>query len=297
MLKSMTGFGRGVAESNGSILTIDIKSVNNRFFDVQVRMPRDLQSLEVYLRQLCQKKIDRGKLDVSVSWTHSAQSDEQIAPDLNLAKSYASAIAAIAGALGQSSQYQVDPYRIATFPQVLQNSAGETDLDFWQNLMTTACNQALDTLIEMREAEGVHLVADIREKLAELRVRRLAVLDRAPEVIAAYRERLVEKLNQLMTERADEVFGENRLAAEVLVFADKASVDEELVRLDSHFNSMEEMLGSSGSNGKKLDFIIQEMNREINTIGSKANDLTVTQEVVEMKTLVEKIREQIQNIE
>lgn len=297
MLKSMTGFGRGVAEEGGSKITVDVKSVNNRFFDVQVRMPRDLQSLEVLVRQLCQKKISRGKLDISISWTDTAESDDLISVDLNLAKSYARALNSIAAAVGQASDYQADPYRIATFPQVLQNSSGETDLDKWQSLITEACNRALDALVEMREAEGVHLEADIREKLDQLRRHRLSVLERAPEVITAYRERLVEKLDQLMTERAEEVFGENRLAAEVLVFADKATVDEELVRLDSHFNAMEEILSASGNNGKKLDFIIQEMNREINTIGSKANDLTVTQEVVEMKTLVEKIREQIQNIE
>lgn len=297
MLKSMTGFGRGMAELDNCKITVDIKSVNNRFFDVQVRMPRDLQSLEIHLRQLCQKQIGRGKLDVSVTWTHSAVSDDLIAVDLNLAKSYASAIKEIAGALDYPSNYQVDPFRIASFPQVLQNSAGETDLDFWQGLLTSATNDALVALVQMREAEGKHLVGDIREKLALLKEHRLTVLERAPGVIAAYRERLVEKLNQMMTERAEDVFGENRLAAEVLVFADKASVDEELVRLDSHLNAMDEILDNPGSQGKKLDFIIQEMNREINTIGSKANDLAVTQEVVEMKTLVEKIREQIQNIE
>ncbi len=297
MLNSMTGFGRGVAEKDDSKVSVDIKSVNNRFFDVQVRMPRDLSSLELGLRQLCQKKVARGKLEVSVSWSRQSAGSEMIEADLPLAKSYANAINLIASEIGAPYTYMPDAQQIASLPHVLKSAENETDIDFWQELLNAACEEALDNLLEMRAAEGMWLRDDIREKAGKLRAYRLKVLERAPEVISAYQDRLKEKVEQLLGERAGEIFTESRLAAEVLVFADKASVDEELVRLESHLNALDEILDADGSNGKKLDFLIQEINREINTIGSKANDLAITTAVVEMKSILEKIREQVQNIE
>lgn len=297
MLKSMTGFGRGIAEKDECKVSVDIKSVNNRFFDAQFRMPRELSSLEPGLRQLCQKKVARGKLDVSVSWSFMADSSELIVADLSLAKSYADAIGSIAAEIGAHYAFVPDPLKIASFPQVLKSSTKDTDMDFWQNLLNEACAAALDNLLIMRETEGRWLQSDIKEKAGLLRSHRLTILEHAPEVVVAYRERLQEKLNLLLGERVNELFDENRLAAEVLVFADKANVDEELVRLDSHLSALDEILDADGSNGKKLDFLIQEINREINTIGSKANDLAITTIVVEMKSALEKIREQVQNIE
>ena len=297
MLRSMTGFGRGIVEADDCKITVEIKSVNNRFFDCQVRMPRELQALEVSLRQQCQSKVSRGKLEINVNWSNLLESKMNVAADLNLAKSYADAILAIARHTGVSSTYLADPLEIAKFPQVLKSATVETNVDFWQELLERATEDALDALILMREAEGLRLKTDMHAKLAELRRCRELVAKRSPDVIAEYRERLVTKLNELMEHRAEAVFGEDRLAAEVLVFADKAAVDEELVRLKSHFDAVEETLSGGGDVGKKLDFLIQEMNREINTIGSKANDLEITNIVVEMKSLLEKVREQTQNIE
>lgn len=297
MLRSMTGFGRGIAEREGTKLTVDIKSVNNRFFDAQIRMPRELSSLELQLRQLCQKKIARGKLDITVNWSRSDLATTEITADLSLAKSYADAITSIAGEVGAHYAYSPDPLQIASLPQVLTTSSKELDQDYWSGLLSEAAEEAILCLIAMRTSEGSWLRDDMAEKLDELSALRLQVLERSPEVIRAYEDRLREKLDQLLGERVNEIFAENRLAAEVLVFADKANVDEELVRLDSHLNGFRAIMDADDSQGKKLDFLIQEMNREINTIGSKANDLDVTNLVVEMKAVLEKIREQVQNIE
>lgn len=297
MLKSMTGFGRGSAERDSCKLLVEIKSVNNRYFDAYIRMPKELSSLELALRKRCQKQIARGKLEISVSWSQLQMNQEDVVSDLPLAKSYADQIRRIAREIGVGGMYMPDPYEIASFPNVLKSKARNADVDFWSNLLEEASEAAIRNLIQMREEEGERLSSDLDAKLADLRKHRESVLALAPETIQVYRERLREKLTQLLGDRADEIFGENRLAAEVLVYADKASVDEELVRLDSHLNSFSETLKHAGSQGKKLDFLIQEMNREINTVGSKSDDIRMTAIVVEMKTVLEKIREQVQNIE
>ncbi len=295
MARSMTGFGRGQVVLPDRKCSIEIKSVNSKYCDIQIRLPRILNGLENRIREGVTKTLNRGKIDVFVAYDDNRENSKSVTVDLPLVKAYQHAFAEIAEIIG--SEEKIYASAIAKLNDVLQVSTVQLDEEETWNILSVALEDALAAICNMREKEGEALVFDILGKCTEMENLRQQVLTRSPLISAEYRNRLQQRIIELAGDLAKELIDEQRLAMEVAIFADKCAIDEELVRLSSHINQLEGTLKEKLSAGKKLDFILQEMNREINTIGSKANDITITRCVVEMKSTLEKIREQIQNME
>lgn len=295
MMNSMTGFGRGEAVSPGRRVTVEIRSTNNRYCDIQVRLPRLFGSLETRIRQAVGSCLSRGKIDVYVSHEDTSEENSAVRCDLVLAKAYARAMQEICDAIG--SDERISALQVSRFPEVLSVENVQVDQDELWVLVDEALHRALEGIAEMRSVEGRKLSEDILSKIDGLEQSRVLLLERAPFVPQEYRERLDARITELLGSRKGEIVDPARLSGEIALFADKCAIDEELVRLRSHLSQFRNAMRSGGSIGKKLDFIIQEINREINTVGSKANDIEITNIVIEMKSELEKIREQIQNIE
>ena len=295
MAKSMTGFGRGEALRPGLRISVDIRSVNSRYCDIQVRLPRTLASLEPRVRQAVADRFARGKIDVFVSIEDTRTEAQTVQYNAELARAYADALRQLTRVVG--SVEEVSLSHVIGFPDVLSAEPAQIDPDAFGEQVQEALDEALNGIVAMRAAEGASLTGNILEKLDVLATERTAIEARAPQVPQEYRERLEHRIEELLGDRKDEVMDPARLAGEIALFADKCAIDEELVRLDSHLSQFRKTLNENGSIGKKLDFIVQEINREVNTIGSKANDIEVTNRVIGMKSELEKVREQIQNIE
>lgn len=295
MAYSMTGFGRGESYRDERRITVEMRSVNNRYCDIQVRQPRLLAALENRVRESVSARLARGKIDIFINYEDNRADAVQVRADTGLAKAYAKAFREISevSAVPDGLTAAV----IGRFNDVLRVEAAQIDEEEIWSLLSDALELALDKMCEMRRTEGDKLVRDIELKLKELTELRDRVAERAPTVPADYKQRLQQRMQEILDDKGREFYDEQRLAAEVAIYADRCSVDEELVRLDSHFVQLREMLQEKVPVGKKLDFLVQEINREVNTIGSKANDLELTRLVVTMKSELEKIREQIQNIE
>lgn len=293
MVKSMTGFGRGISEEDTSrSFTIEIKTVNHRYFDINVRMPRTLLSLESKVRETIKNKINRGKVDVFITQNSYGKEDSDVHFNEELSDSYMSCLEKIRDRYDIIDNISVS--LIARFPEIITLEKKEEDLEeIWKNLKYPL-NDAVDALVSMREKEGKKLHEDIVSKCESIEELVNKVEERAPFVVEDYKGRLENRLQELLENANIE---ENRIATEVAVFADKASIDEELVRLNSHIIQLKETLKKEEPIGRKLDFIIQEMNREANTICSKASDLQIINLVINIKNYIEKIREQTQNIE
>ncbi len=295
MANSMTGYGRGEAVDSDRRINIEMKSINNRYCDIQIRMPRMLSALENRIREKITQQVFRGKIDVFIQFSDTSAQSSQVVCDQSLAKAYADGLREIAQAA--SVPEALNASAIARFPDVLKAEPASIDPESVWALVEAGLDQAVRSLVTMRQVEGDRLVSDLIARGGVLRTLREEVVERAPTVVADYRQRLLDRIAELLGDQADELFDEQRLAGEVAVFADKCNIDEELVRLESHLSQLDEILGQSGPIGKKLDFLVQEINREINTIGSKANDIQLVNRVVSMKSELEKIREQIQNLE
>lgn len=288
----MTGFGRGEASGDAGRVTVEIKAVNHRFCEVVFRMPRQFSALEDRGRKLIQSKVARGRFEVYVAWEPSAEA-RAVKVDKDLALAYYNALRQLAEEIGSNQELSLDT--LAKLPEVLSVEEGElTDDEIWA-LLEPALTQAMAGLITMREREGAILAADVAERLDRIEAFRSAALQRAPQVVEEYRQRLTRRLEELLppTNPVDP----QRLAQEVALFADRADVTEELQRLASHIGQFRQALQSDEAVGRKLDFLVQELGREINTIGSKANDAELTAAVVAAKSELEKIREQVQNLE
>jgi uncharacterized protein (TIGR00255 family) len=289
----MTGFGRGSGSFPGIDFTIDIKSVNHRFFDFSAKIYKDYSFLEEPIKKRIAQKVTRGKIDV---YFHTEKSAEETAlsakVDQSLVKAYLDAAAQL------SSEFHVHNNVDASFllrlPDVLMITPPEVSEEEIKEAVLNALDTALDSFLAMRETEGQKLKADLLDNLGFIlnAVERVEKL--APESVSAYRARLEEKIQDVLQDRN---IDEARVLTEVAIFADKVAVDEETVRLRSHLSQFTELLEQGGPVGKKLDFLVQEMNREINTIGSKCNSIEITRIVVDVKSCIEKIREQIQNVE
>ena len=291
-MKSMTGFGRGEAERDGYRMTVEIKTVNHRYFEPTIRMSRKLGQLEGEVRRVVKDSISRGKTDIYV--TYENLSDEQGVVKVNkaLLKNYVEALREAGAELEMKDTLSVGD--ILRFPEVLSTEAAQEDMDLLWSVLEEAIQKALENLNAMREKEGEHLKNDILEKIAELENCRAELVEAAPTVVEHYKEKLHARLDELV-ERGNLEPG--RLEAEVTVFADKCCIDEELTRLDSHFKQYRQTLDLAEPVGRKLDFLTQELNRETNTIASKANALAISKVALRMKNEIEKIREQIQNLE
>lgn len=292
MTYSMTGFGRGEASGQGYTISIEMKSVNNRFLEVNVKMPRILNILEDRMRKMVQEKIQRGRVDIFINIKETEEKKRLVKVDKELALSYDNSLKELAELL--NINYHSDIYRIASLPEVLTVEDDEIKAeDVWPYLQE-ALEAALHGLVAMRENEGLRLTNDITGRIDILRGITREIKERSVQIVPEYQERLRERLSLLLN---DQALDETRLTMEVAILADRAAIEEEIVRLESHFSQFDHIVASGEAIGRKLDFLLQEMNREINTIGSKANDLEITRAVVAGKSELEKIREQIQNIE
>lgn len=292
MANSMTGFGRGEASGSGYQFSIELKSVNHRFLDVMVRMPRTFNSFEERIRKILQDKFQRGRIEVHVNVVETEERKRLVKVDNDLALSYDKTLKDLALAL--HTTYETDIYRLVSFPEVLSVIEPEIDLESLWGICAEALSKATDGFGQMRRSEGEKLTLDLLQRVNTIAEYLHTIAERAPYVVTDYQERLQDRLQILLGEvELDGV----RLANEVVFFADRASITEELVRFDSHLAQSREALGSNEPIGRKLDFLVQEMNREINTIGSKANDLIIGQQVIKVKSELEKVREQIQNLE
>lgn len=292
MLRSMTGFGRGEHTGKLKQVTVEIKAVNNRFGEVQIKIPYQYLSLEENIRRYVLSQVSRGRIDVYIKLKDTSQSPRELQVDKDLAVTYYKTLEELAAITGIPCEVNVQ--QIAQFPEVLTMCEKDEELDvIWQDIQP-ALQTAVSEMLEMREKEGRKLKEDLLARLQTLQQFRDKIFEKSPRVVQNYREKLNARLQELMIE--DQI-DEERLALEVALFADKCNIDEELVRLNSHFLQFAQNLEEDIAVGRKLDFLLQEINREVNTIGSKANDLEITQAVVELKSELEKIREQVQNIE
>ena len=294
MAISMTGYGRAEAIYATRRYLVEIKSVNNRFCDISVRMPRGYISLENKIREMISDRLLRGKIDVFVTIEDVGDGNQTVELNEGLARAYSDAVKKVAELTGRNDD--ADAFQIARFPDVLVARANSLTPEEAGAELLPVLDGAIDDMVRMREIEGEKLVDDLQTKVDAFERYHAAILLRAPLVPQEYRERLMARIGELLDDKANLVYDEARREAEVAVFADKCAIDEELTRLSSHMTQLRETLRAKGSIGKRLDFILQEMNREVNTIGSKANDLTITNHVLDMKTELEKIREQIQNL-
>ena len=288
----MTGYGRAVKTFDDREVTVELKAVNHRFFEFTARAPRQYAFVEERLKKLFSAEINRGKVEAFVSVTSVGATDETVEANLEVIESYVTALRNIQYKVGAVDDLALS--HLLKIPEAFTvKKVAEDEEQLWGEISQTA-NEALAAFVSMRQTEGEKLRADILLKLDEIEADVNKVEKRSPEVTAAYRDRLYSKLRELLE---DKNIDEQRILTEAAIFADKTAVDEETVRLKSHISQYREILAKNGPIGKQLDFLIQEFNREVNTIGSKCNDLEITKIVLEMKNAVEKIREQIQNIE
>lgn len=291
MIRSMTGYGRGKHEEDGIEYTIEIKTINHRYNDISIRMPKYLIFLEDKMRQFITKHISRGKMEVYVTVKNINSSSKNVAVDKALAGEYVSQMRELIELYNLKDDISVSS--LMRLPDVITNSEVEDEEKYW-NAIQVALKQALDNLITAKETEGEKLKADIERRLDVISGYVDIVEEKSKDLLEEYKTKLQNRINEL---GANSIIDENRLGVEVVLFADKSSICEEVTRLKSHITSLKNMLNVSEAIGKKIDFLVQEMNRETNTIGSKANSIGITNYVVEMKNEIENIREQVQNIE
>lgn len=292
MVKSMTGYGRARETLNKRDITVEVRSVNNRYLDCAVKMPRAYIFAEDAIKARVQKAVSRGKVDVFVTIDTSAADVTVVAVNEPLARGYYEALMQLKTAFSMDGD--VSPVALAKFPDVLTVTKADEDVETVSADICQVLDKALAAYNEMRAVEGRKLAEDIGGRVNTIEAVVGEVEERSPQTVAAYRERLEGKMREVLQSTT---IDEGRILTEAAIFADKIAVDEETVRLRSHIAQLRDMLCSEQPIGRKLDFLIQEVNRECNTIGSKCNDLTITQDVVNMKAEVEKIREQVQNIE
>lgn len=292
MIRSMTGFGRGDYQVEGKEFQVEIKTVNHRYSDIFIKMPRQIGYLEEKVRDLVNKAVSRGKMDVFITFSNFGDDSKCVMLDESLARTYISAVETLRDKFGLKDDISVS--LISKYPDVLKIEQNEEDEEKTWMMLKVAIENALASLINMRENEGKGLKNDLLDKVSYIENFLQEIAKRAPDVVKEYKSKLEARIKDILEQQSVD---ENRLAMEVAIFSDRCSIDEEIVRLSSHLKQMKDTLNLQQPVGRKLDFLIQEMNREINTIGSKANDLTITKNVVDIKCEIEKMREQVQNIE
>lgn len=291
MLKSMTGFGHFEITEQDVTISVEIRTVNHRYCDVYLRMPKQLSTFEEGVRSILTSRITRGKVDAFVTLDNKTVAKQQVVLDETLAASYHQALKKMVDEFGLRDD--ISATALARFPDILRIEKQEDDTD-WEGILQKAITGAVTHLMEMRGREGEKLGESLLNNLDYIESQMTHIAAVAPRVVQEYRERLENRIQDLLDPQK---LDQQRLAMEVAVFADKCSIDEELVRLRSHIGQMRSMLQEGSPVGKKLDFLIQEMNREVNTIGSKASNLDITKVVVSLKSEIEKMREQVQNVE
>ena len=291
MIKSMTGFGRYEYQTGSKKFTVELKGVNHRYLDVNIRMPKKFNFFETAIRTLLKQYALRGKVDIFITYEDNSESQAALKYNETLAAEYMRYFKQMEESFGIDNDIRVST--LAHCPEVLTMEEKPDDEDALWSGMQMALEGAFAQFVETRTTEGENLKKDILNKLSGMETLVGHVEERSPQIVEEYRKKLEDKIHELLDVPVDE----NRMAAEVILYADKICTDEETVRLKSHISHMRDTLEETEGIGRKLDFIAQEMNREANTILSKANDLEVSNYAIGLKTEIEKIREQIQNIE
>ncbi len=294
MIKSMTGYGRGEAAFDGRTIVVEVRAVNNRYLDCTVKMPRAYIFAEDALKARVQASVARGKLDVFVNISGAGAEGVSVTVNEELAKAYIDALARLHELSGGKAPESYSVTDLARFPDVLTVEKQEEDQDTLKEQLLAALDLALADFAAMRAKEGERLAEDILSRAAAIETLVGRVEERSPQTVSEYRARLEAKMTEVLQNTQ---IDESRLLTEAAIFADKIAVDEETVRLRSHISQLRELLAKGGAVGRKLDFLIQEFNREANTIGSKCSDIEIARYVVDIKAEIEKIREQVQNLE
>ncbi|WP_130806826.1 YicC/YloC family endoribonuclease [Senegalia massiliensis] len=293
MVKSMTGFGRGENKDESRQFNVEIKSVNHRYNDIIIRMPRHLSYLEEKIKTIIKKKIKRGRVEVYINLENIGETQLEVNVNLDLAKSYKEALSLLNQELNLDDSIKIES--ITKYPDIINVEKKEESEDVIWNVLSVAVEDSVKDIYSMRCEEGDKLAQDIKKRLDYIKNLNLKIEERSPLVVEEYKSKLENRINDLLDNSVE--VDESKLANEVAYFADKANITEEIVRLDSHIIQLIETLSLDDAIGRKLDFLIQEMNREANTMGSKVGDIEITKHVVEIKSELEKIREQVQNIE
>ena len=292
MVNSMTGFGKGNLEENGRRFNVEIKSVNNRYLDLNIKLPRQLNELEDRVRKYIASRISRGKIDIYINQEKFNEEDINANVDEKVADAYYNAFVTLKEKFKLKDDITLS--LLSRMPDVINVDKREDDIDEVWETLSKALDMAINMLVDMRLKEGLKLSKDIILRCDVILTKVLEIEKRSPEMVDEFREKILNRVKDYLKEvEVDEA----RLLNEVAFFSDKCNITEEIVRLKSHIEQFKNTFNLNEPTGRKLDFLIQEMNREINTIGSKSNDLTITNLVVEVKSELEKIREQIQNIE
>lgn len=292
MIKSMTGFGRCETAQKDRKMVVEIKAVNHRYCDINMKMPKKLGVFESSIRALMKKYIQRGKVDVFITYEDYTENTVCLKYNQELAREYYEKLRLMSETFGVEND--ITAARLSRYPEVFTLEEQTADEEELLKLIEQTVTGACEKFVETRVAEGKQLQADLISKLDGMIMLVAFIEERSPQIIKEYQEKLTAKVKELLE---NNTVDENRILTEVTIFADKICVDEETVRLRSHIKSAKEALTAGGSVGRKLDFIAQEMNREANTILSKANDLEISNKAIDLKTEIEKVREQIQNIE
>lgn len=292
MIKSMTGFGRAQSTVDGMTVTVELKSVNHRYFEFSARVPRNYGFLEEKLKGFVNASVARGKTECYVSIENPENDEVEVTVNTALARGYAAAIRSLSDLVGTNEQPTAS--QLSRFPDVLTVHKAEPDEERVWNAVQQTAQLALEQFLAMRQTEGEKLRADILSHADRIAQLVAFVESRSPQTVREYNEKLHRRMAELL---GDANVDEQRLLTEAAIFADKVAVDEETVRLHSHLSQLHDFLGADEPIGRKLDFLVQEINRESNTIGSKAQDVAIAKAVIDIKAEVEKIREQVQNIE
>lgn len=293
MVKSMTGYGRAEETVNGCTITVELRSVNNRYLDCNIRIPRLYLFAEDSIKSRVQNTISRGKVDVFVTLDGAGAEEVRVSVNRPLAQQYVNALGELAQLCGAAA-YRITPEMLARFPEVLMAEKAEADVEEKARDICRVLDLALADFDQMRSREGQRLEEDILSRARTIEELVGRVEERSPQTVSEYRAKLEARMNEVL---ANTQLDPARILTEAAIFADKVAVDEETVRLRSHIGQLRTMLDKGGAVGRKLDFLIQEFNREANTIGSKCSDIEIARHVVDIKAEIEKIREQIQNME
>lgn len=291
-MQSMTGYGKAEFSTDKLYLSVELKSVNNRFLDLSPKIPRVLMCFDDIIRKTVSSKVARGRVDLFINLVDNREIEKNIDVDVSLAKGYLNAYNILKNDVC-NSQEEISVLSLMRMPDVLKEGATVIDTDFYKDTLIDTLNSALDKFNEMRKIEGEKLKKDLLDRVNTIEVTVKQIENRAPLIKENYRIKIEERIKEVL---ADVKYDEARLLQEVAIFADKSNIDEELTRLNSHISQFRQIVEDENA-GKKLDFLVQEFNREANTICSKSNDLEITRLGLALKCEIEKIREQIQNIE
>ncbi|HZK33229.1 MAG TPA: YicC/YloC family endoribonuclease [Tissierellaceae bacterium] len=293
MIKSMTGFGRGEYTDGLYNFKVEIKAVNHRYNDISIRMPNHINYLEEKIKRVIKKEIHRGKIDVYVNLEYVEESSIDVKVDIDLAKSYKEALKLLCKELNLEKDIRIN--NILSMPDIIKTQRKVLDEDEIWICLKESLKISLKDIMTMKTLEGEELKKDMMFHLDKIAEFLIQIEERSPLVVIEYKEKLKERISNLLDNNLD--IDEDKINSEIVYFADKSNINEEIIRLESHLKQFESILKESSPVGRKLDFLIQELNREINTIGAKASDMIISQNVVEVKSEIEQIREQVQNVE